>query len=497
MSWTRSVLGGFGVAGHANETLSLSQDVVMPLQLSNDGTTLYSLMTTLKTIDDETVEGDTFLQYSTNGGTTWTTTAADPANIWLDYAVGGPSGEVVVAILVNSDVNAPAYFSVSLSLDRGVTWADVDISSVLQDTTELTNAVVSATGRTIAISTDTGIIASKDRGATWQVVPVPEDAWTLAGVEDGTGGLINLFAWDTNGQLWTPYGPGTALENPAVVSSAYYAVDRKKPKVAAALAAALPQASSVVTSTKITIDMGINQANSLSPELVELQHAALARATNGSMFPSAFSASRDNSPQSYTTVLKQVTAATLSACKAYSSCNNVYSGTRNAIGTVTGPVCGEGVWGAVLNLAVGAFAGQSAALGTSLGSAAAMLPDFCPNAPTGLAAAIAIAGWVRVVVEASFCWWRTFWPCPPHQRFQRPFLFPLFNHQIIDSTAKVVSAAIDVLKTTFSSIGNAAFPLLTPRKMQPIVPSAPIPFGKPCVYNPGGENIGWIKKEYR
>ena len=195
---------------------------------------------------------------------------------------------------------------------------------------------------------------------------------------------------------WTPYGPGTTLEDPAVVSSAYYAVDRKKPEVAAALAAAPPQASSVVTSTKITIDMGINQANSLSPELVELQHAAISRATNGSMFPSALPASADNSPQSFTTVLKSVTAATLSACKAYSSCNDVYAGTRNAIGTVTGPVCGEGVFGAVLNLAVGSLAGQAKALGTALGSASAMLPDFCPNAPTGLDALIAIAGWVRL-----------------------------------------------------------------------------------------------------
>lgn len=147
-------------------------------------------------------QGDTYLQYSTDGGTTWTITSDDPENTWLDYAVGGRSGEVVVAILITSDVDAPAYFSVNLSLDQGETWTDVDISSVLKDTTELTNAVVSATGRTIAISTNDGIIASKDQGATWQNVPVSEDAWTLAGVEDGTGGLIaNLFAWDTNGHL--------------------------------------------------------------------------------------------------------------------------------------------------------------------------------------------------------------------------------------------------------------------------------------------------------
>ena len=121
--------------------------------------------------------------------------------IWLDYAVGGLDGRVVVGILINADVNAAANYEVLLSSDRGVTWTEVDISSVLKDSTELTNAMISATGRTIAISTDDGIIASKDQGATWEVVPVPEDAWTLAGVEAGTGGLINLFAWDTNGQL--------------------------------------------------------------------------------------------------------------------------------------------------------------------------------------------------------------------------------------------------------------------------------------------------------
>ena len=141
------------------------------------------------------------LQYSTDGGTTWTASAVSSDYIWLDYAVGGLDGRVFVAILINADVNAAGNYEVLLSSDRGVTCTEVDISSVLKDTTELTNAVISATGRTIAISTDDGIIASKDQGATWEVVPVPEDAWTLAGVEDGTGGLINLFAWDTNGQL--------------------------------------------------------------------------------------------------------------------------------------------------------------------------------------------------------------------------------------------------------------------------------------------------------
>ena len=54
VSWTRSVLGSEVTTNNGTQTFTLSQDVVTPLQLSNDGTTMYALMNTLVT----TIEGD-------------------------------------------------------------------------------------------------------------------------------------------------------------------------------------------------------------------------------------------------------------------------------------------------------------------------------------------------------------------------------------------------------------------------------------------------------
>lgn len=50
------MLGGFEVGGNPNEMWTLSPDVVAPLQLSNDDTTMYALMTTLTTTANNQTE---------------------------------------------------------------------------------------------------------------------------------------------------------------------------------------------------------------------------------------------------------------------------------------------------------------------------------------------------------------------------------------------------------------------------------------------------------
>lgn len=101
-----------------------------------------------------------------------------------------------------------------------------------------------------------------------------------------------------------------------------------------------------MTSTKIMIDMAVAQANSMQPDLVQQQRTTIARATNGSMYASALpsGAFKDQ-------VKEQVIDAGIFACTQVSLCNNVYSATIEAVAQATDPVCGQGLFGSVLNLA--------------------------------------------------------------------------------------------------------------------------------------------------
>lgn len=94
--------------------------------MSNDGSHIYSLISVFRTTYDAndntrangTVEVGSELQYSSDLGASWTLAFDDPYYDWIDYAVGGPSGELVAAIFVTADDNMPSYWSIYLSTDR-------------------------------------------------------------------------------------------------------------------------------------------------------------------------------------------------------------------------------------------------------------------------------------------------------------------------------------------------------------------------------------------
>lgn len=131
-SWSRTPVGGF-IPGATMSWLS-SEYVAAPLQVASDGSYAYLLQTgvagafdtttgqALAGIFDDTrlvcewIEGLGEREFpncrtsrspplstphytvSTNGGTTWTSAYNSNERAWLDFAVGGPNGNVVAAI---------------------------------------------------------------------------------------------------------------------------------------------------------------------------------------------------------------------------------------------------------------------------------------------------------------------------------------------------------------------------------------------------------------
>lgn len=204
---------------------------------------------------------------STNGGSTWTSAYNSNERAWLDFAVGGPDGNVVAAIWND---NKGDTFMV-LSTDHGQTFVDLNVG--LPASEYVNNIVIDETGMIIAIGTTTAVLVSIDQGKTWQTADVPSDDWLLYAVEAGGSGAIGSFiGYDSTGKLWAPYGPGTAVVGQPT--------SQPPPSSASAVATGPGPAEGAVSATGYASSMASPPAAARGPPRYAPSSAAAVRAAS-------------------------------------------------------------------------------------------------------------------------------------------------------------------------------------------------------------------------
>ena len=129
--------------------------------------------------------GDVF--YTTDSGTTWTATAADPFAATEDiaavttFSVGATTRRVVVA-RGTTDASNPA--EIAYSDDNGATWTAVDVGSTNAQFVQAPGGMFALDARNMWLATDAGYIYySEDGGVTWSAqeegVATSEDLYAV------------------------------------------------------------------------------------------------------------------------------------------------------------------------------------------------------------------------------------------------------------------------------------------------------------------------------